>query len=197
MAPVNGYVVLAARHGSSPPGPVTLETYGPDALLTATLAIDEPSGYITAGDDLPTNCAPTVATEPAPPAAQEPPPPPEPAPPTDADQARAAVIEVFERYNDGSRTPEERALDVDDPTGVAEAHHKINETYADRVAGARGSVVDVFFETPTRAAVTYRIDVQGSPLFTDRLGYAVQIDGVWKVTHETACNDIAMGGVDC
>jgi hypothetical protein len=35
------------------------------------------------------------------------------------------------------------------------------------------------------------------PEIPNRIGRVVLVDGTWKVTRETACSDLALGGVIC
>ena len=57
---------------------------------------------------------------------------------------------------------------------------------------------DVVFETATRAAVKYHWDVPGYGMsFYNRFGEVVLVDGTWKVTRESMCQDFALASVQC
>jgi len=58
-------------------------------------------------------------------------------------------------------------------------------------------VEEVRFLNRTTAAVRYTILIPGYsiPKFPDRIGRVVLDDGTSKATHETACADLALGGV--
>ena len=117
--------------------------------------------------------------------------------PADVEAARAEVIAVYLSHYDGSRSAEDRAADVDDPTNIAEATRAIERLFPGAMADARGSVDGVVFVSPTRASVRYRIDLNGSTVVPPSIGVANLVDGVWKVARETVCRDQALGGIDC
>jgi hypothetical protein len=60
-------------------------------------------------------------------------------------------------------------------------------------------VEEVRFLNRTTAAVRYTILIPGYaiPKFSDRIGRVVLDDGTSKATRETACADLALGGVTC
>jgi hypothetical protein len=57
----------------------------------------------------------------------------------------------------------------------------------------------VRFLSPTEAAVRYAILLPdySVPEFPNRIGRVVLIDGVWRITRDTLCADLALGGGDC
>ena len=62
-------------------------------------------------------------------------------------------------------------------------------------------VDEVRFLNPTTAGVryTYTIVLPGYyiPEMPNRIGRVVLADSTWKVTRDTACADLALGGVTC
>jgi hypothetical protein len=47
------------------------------------------------------------------------------------------------------------------------------------------------------AKVTYDLLVNGTPVLSGQIGYAVYVDGQWKVSQVTDCALSHLGGVDC
>ncbi len=86
---------------------------------------------------------------------------------------------------------------LDDATGVAEARAQVQAGgYADDAAGATATIDELVFTTPSESWFRYSIDTPGND-FSNRYGIAVLIDGVWKITRSTVCQDLAMAGGDC
>ena len=69
-------------------------------------------------------------------------------------------------------------------------------TYADQAGNADIVVEDLVFTTPTEAWFRYRIET-GVTVLDDRYGIAREIDGTWKITRGTLCQDLAIAGGDC
>ena len=116
--------------------------------------------------------------------------------PTDAETARAEVIGLMESlYGDGALLSQ---LDrIDDSTGIADALDRLAAgALVDEVESASVSVVELVFATPTTAAFRYSLTTDGYT-FDDRIGFAVEIDGVWKIARDTVCNDLSLGGASC
>jgi hypothetical protein len=86
---------------------------------------------------------------------------------------------------------------IDDTTGVAEAREQVQAGgFAGDAASATADIVELVFTTPTEAWFRYSIDTDGND-FDDRYGIAVFVDGVWKVTRSTVCQDLSLAGGDC
>ena len=86
---------------------------------------------------------------------------------------------------------------IDDPTGVAEAREQVEAGgYAEDAAGAVATVDELVFTAPDEAWFRYSIDTPGIDLY-DRYGIAVVVDGVWKITRDTVCQDLSAAGGDC
>ena len=69
--------------------------------------------------------------------------------------------------------------------------------YADQVAIGHALVRELVFTAPDHAWVLYDVLTGDTPAVTDRFGEAVLVDGTWKVTEATLCQDIALAGITC
>ncbi len=86
---------------------------------------------------------------------------------------------------------------IDDPTGVAEAREQVQAGgYADDAASATATIDELVFTAPDEAWFRYSIDTPGND-FGNRYGIAVLVDGVWKITRATVCQDLSLAGGDC
>jgi hypothetical protein len=86
---------------------------------------------------------------------------------------------------------------IDDPTGVAEARQQVQDGgFADDAAGASATIDELVFTAPDEAWFRYSIDTPGND-FDNRYGIAVLVDGVWKITRSTVCQDLSLAGGDC
>ena len=65
------------------------------------------------------------------------------------------------------------------------------------LAGFSGRVESVVIADPTHADVVYTVLHDGAPQYANRPGKAVKVDGTWKVTRDTECALLAVGGVTC
>jgi hypothetical protein len=143
---------------------------------------------------VPTPATPTVPTRPTTSSLPSPG-----AQPADPAAARAEIEQAFATSYDGGvgDTPEKRAV-VEDPSVLGAAMDQISKgPYAGHVADSDAKVNGIVFTSPTEATVRYEIDIVSSTNFTGRIGQAKLIDGRWKVTRDTTCNDIALSGVTC
>ena len=86
---------------------------------------------------------------------------------------------------------------IDDPTGVAEARAQVQDgVFAEDAANASATIQELVFTAPDEAWFRYSIDTPGND-FDDRYGIAVLVDGVWKITRSTICQDLSLAGGDC
>jgi hypothetical protein len=86
---------------------------------------------------------------------------------------------------------------IDDPTGVAEAREQVQAGgFADDAAGATASIDELVFTAADEAWFRYSIDTPGND-FDNRYGIAVFVDGTWKITRATICQDLSLAGGDC
>ncbi len=116
--------------------------------------------------------------------------------PVDVAAARVEVVGLMESlYGQGRLLAQ---LDrIDDPTGIAEAVEGLGDGgYSDEADSASVTVDELVFTAPTVAVFRYTLTTDGYTL-TDRIGTADEIDGVWKISSGTVCNDLALAGSPC
>ena len=86
---------------------------------------------------------------------------------------------------------------IDDPTGVAEAREEVAAgSFEESAASAEVIVEALVFTAPNEAWFRYRIETSVTTL-RDRFGIARLIDGVWKITRDTICQDLSMASGNC
>ena len=89
------------------------------------------------------------------------------------------------------------AARIDDPSGVAEAREQVrNGGFEEAAANASAIVEELVFTSPEEAWFRYRIETT-SGTFGQRFGIARNIEGTWKITRDTICQDLSMAGGDC
>lgn len=129
----------------------------------------------------------------------EPPPPALPDPgeqPADPAAAEQEIRTTMTALYGGDSDEDDDEL-VDDPTGVADAREQVAETgFEAEAASAVAVVEELVFTAPDEAWFRYRIETSGFDL-TDRYGTAVVVDGTWRITRGTVCQDLAVAGGDC
>jgi hypothetical protein len=111
------------------------------------------------------------------------------------------VTRAVEVASAGTSTPEERRSRIDDDSTDQEALRQqilvhFPQVPLDKITAR---VEEVRFLNRTTAAVRYTIVLPGYsiPEIPNRIGRVVLVDHTWKVTRDTACNDLALGGVTC
>ncbi|MGH9015726.1 MAG: hypothetical protein ACRDZ1_17560 [Acidimicrobiia bacterium] len=121
------------------------------------------------------------------------------APPDNEDAARDAIIRAFTVWGAlGTVEEAEANFDlIDDPHGLRQAIEQAVQNYPYEVSHDTYQVNEVRFLNATEAVVVYDILIDGTPRFPGRIGRAVLIDGTWKITRETACNDLSLPGARC
>jgi hypothetical protein len=121
-------------------------------------------------------------------------------PPRDEAEAREQVIQAVEVASAGASTPEERLSRIQDSEGQVELRQEVLIHFPlvplDKITAR---VDEVRFLNRTTAAVRYTIVLPGYsiPEMPNRIGRVVLVDHTWKVTRDTACADLALGGVSC
>jgi hypothetical protein len=121
-------------------------------------------------------------------------------PPRDKAKAREQVVRAIEVASAGSSTPEERLSRIQDSEGQVELRQEVLVHFPlvplDKITAR---VDEVRFLNRTTAAVRYTIVLPGYsiPEMPNRIGRVVLVDHTWKVTRDTACADLALGGVIC
>jgi hypothetical protein len=100
----------------------------------------------------------------------------------------------------GSSTDQGRLARIQDSEGQVELRQEVLVHFPlvplDKITA---QVDDVRFLNRTTAAVRYTIVLPGYsiPEMPNRIGRVVLVDHTWKVTRDTACADLALGGVTC
>jgi hypothetical protein len=121
-------------------------------------------------------------------------------PPRDKAKARERVIQAVEVASAGSSTDQGRLARIQDSEGQVELRQEVLVHFPlvplDKITA---QVDDVRFLNRTTAAVRYTIVLPGYsiPEMPNRIGRVVLVDHTWKVTRDTACADLALGGVTC
>jgi hypothetical protein len=118
----------------------------------------------------------------------------QPADPATAEaEIRTSMASLYGAIDEGV----DRSVFLDDPTGVAEAREQVQTgAYAEDAASARATIDELVFTAPDEAWFRYSIDTDGND-FDNRYGIAVVVDGVWKITRSTVCQDLSLAGGDC
>jgi len=195
VAPQNGIAVLSAPGEVSTPIDEGDYTYWEDPSPSFELTFEGGAEPVTLGSDgvgnwddpdfresctPPPPALPDAGEQPADPAAAE-------------AEIRAAMTELYGAIGAGA----EGSDLIDDPTGVAEAREQVQEGgFADSAASAVATIDELVFTAPDEAWFRYSIDTNGND-FDNRYGIAVLVDGVWKITRSTVCQDLSMAGGDC
>ncbi len=116
--------------------------------------------------------------------------------PADVDIARVEVTTLMESMY-GSGALLDRLDFIDDPTGVADALAQFEDSaYGDEAASAIAIVEEVVFTSPDTASFRYSVH-SDAYRFDRRVGEAARIDGVWKISRATICNDLAIASAGC
>lgn len=127
----------------------------------------------------------------------QPPPPELPSPgeqPADPAAAEAAVRDVAARVFDGKP---DLGNEFDDITGLQDAVDKVQSgQYADAASKGSIDINGIVFTSPTEAWIRYDLRT-GNGTFPSHFGQAVLIDGVWKLTRQTLCQELGLAGVQC
>ncbi|MGB0112325.1 MAG: hypothetical protein WBP59_03820 [Ilumatobacteraceae bacterium] len=194
-APQNGYVVLSA------PGqaPTEMDEGGGTYWMRA-----EPSFEVTfeGADGVVDVQSQAVGTwnDPEFRASCQPPPPALPdagEQPADPVVAESEITTKMTALYDSTVLLDTDVVYVDDDTGITEAREQIAEgNYSDEASSAQATIEELVFTSPAEAWFRYRVETTGVDLI-DRYGIAVQIDGEWRITRATICQDLAMAGGTC
>jgi hypothetical protein len=123
--------------------------------------------------------------------------------PPDVEAARRGVTEAFWTVYDSDRTPADRLAAIHDPRDIEQLSTVVAAGPAGAAMGAsKSGVTEIVFDRPDHAWVEY--DVVSTSLGPGRTtiggigpGEAVLVDGRWKVTRGTVCNDLALASVRC
>jgi len=195
VAPQNGIAVLTAPGEASTPITDGDYTYWEDPTPSFEVTFDGGAEPITLGsDDVGTWDDPAFRESCTPPPPALPDAGEQPAEPAAAEaEIRAAMTELYGAIGAGA----EGSDLIDDPTGVAEAREQVEEGgFAETAASAVATIDELVFTAPDEAWFRYSIDTD-TGFFDNRYGISVLVDGVWKITRSTVCQDLSMAGGDC
>lgn len=117
--------------------------------------------------------------------------------PADPDAARTAIEQRFASlYGDGA-TEEMRRDMLDDPSGIEDVVDQLVENgFGEEAATSGVTVEDLVFVSPTEAVFSYRLDASGID-WGLQYGRAKFVDGRWKITRGTLCQDLEKAGAVC
>jgi hypothetical protein len=116
--------------------------------------------------------------------------------PTDADAARAAIVKAFTEAFTSSLPVAERRAHVQDSDELGPYMERTAARYRGVVTLQTVTVSDIVFLDIDRAAVTFTMTFEDRPPLT-QAGTAVLDDGEWKVSRDTFCTLILLGGGTC
>ncbi len=117
--------------------------------------------------------------------------------PTDPESAEAEIRTAMTTLYGIVGTGDVGSDLIDDPTGVADAREQVQAGgYADDAASATATIDELVFTAPAEAWFRYSINTDGND-FGNRYGIAVLVDGAWKITRATVCQDLSLAGGDC
>ncbi len=129
----------------------------------------------------------------------EPPPPPLPEAgpqPADPVAAEAAIVELMAALYAETELGSESAF-LDDDTGVLAAREAVQAgSFADAASSVEATIEELVFTDPESATFRYRLETTVGR-FGDRFGTAVVVDGEWRITRDTFCQDLALAGGPC
>ena len=72
----------------------------------------------------------------------------------------------------------------------------VEENFPGAADGASVAVDELVFVDAANAVFRYTLDTPNAT-FSDQLGRARLVDGVWKITRGTLCQDLSHGGGTC
>jgi hypothetical protein len=121
-------------------------------------------------------------------------------PPADEGAARAQIEELFSAY--GGQDPDTQMGLHERPNVWRDANDRFKEEHPDYFEWAKevyGVVHEIVFTAPDRASVRRSLvsDNPDIPAPGERIGEAVLIDGVWKISIESSCSDLLLAGIQC
>jgi hypothetical protein len=145
-------------------------------------------------DSTTTTTVPTVSTTaPSPTAATTTTSPPD----IGAGEDEAAIQQAYERWMD-DQTDAGLDASTEDPDAVRRPSHEGWAQHSpDDLAQYEGRVESITLIDADHARVVYTILHGGQLAFANRTGTAVRLDGAWKVSTDTVCSMLSLGGITC
>ncbi len=118
--------------------------------------------------------------------------------PANVAAATHAVTDAFDIAHSNAQSDDARTAVIDDPTGLPEIWAQNRQgPYKDQIAASVITLDDVVFASATKAYFRYHWETPGYSTYGPRFGEADVVDGTWKVTRASMCQDIALTGVSC
>jgi hypothetical protein len=167
-------------------------------LLVVVLAVGGLAGYAIGRDDAGSD-APAVAVasdgafDRAPRAAA--------LNPVDIEAARRGVEQAYQTAYAGSVPVAERNAAIQEGASLEQLQRDniaiaTSRGYTEeQFAGTTVDVLDVQFIDEDHAVVRFTLSIPGhGDVLVDRVGYAIRVDGEWKVALRTACDLLSLGG---
>ena len=119
------------------------------------------------------------------------------APPADQAGARAAIEAAFHRVFEAAANAN-AAPDIEGGQALSDAERKqLQQGYGDITGKLKVRVNDFRFLSPTEAALSFDLLLNGQPITATTVGRAVLVNGRWKVGRATFCEVVGRGGIQC
>ena len=110
--------------------------------------------------------------------------------------AKAEIVETMTALYMGGE-PETDHLRLDNTRGVDQARQQVADgPYVEAASTAEVYVEDVVFTSPEEATFRYRLETSAG-VFLERFGDARVVDGTWRITRRTFCDDLSLAGGSC
>ena len=118
--------------------------------------------------------------------------------PADVAGATSAVTDAFNVAHSNVQPDDARTAVIDNPAGLPEIWAQNRQgPYKDQIAASVITLDEVVFASETKAYFQYHWDTPGYSSYGPRFGEAVLVDGTWKVTRASMCQDITLTGASC
>jgi hypothetical protein len=119
--------------------------------------------------------------------------------PADAEAAEAAIRAAFAQvFDNGPQAAADPLAAVQDGAVLSGALAEVRSRFPMEAATSRVAVGRIVFLDEVRAAVIFRFVVRTALAgFGSQLGYAVRVQGEWKVARDTYCRVLGWAGVQC
>ncbi len=202
-----GWIVLASSVKSLPivrhPVPLLTDVAGP----LGQLSVIDHSGHrhslgtvtSTSGASAFTACFTRGSPGPTVPETAPPPTLPQPtgAPPADQAGAQRAIEAAYHRVFEAAANAN-AAPDIEGGQALSDAERKqLQQGYGDITGKLKVRVNDFRFLSPTEAALSFDLLLNGQPITATTVGRAILVNGQWKVARATFCDIVGRGGIQC
>ncbi|HEX4530344.1 MAG TPA: hypothetical protein VIA11_13155 [Acidimicrobiia bacterium] len=122
--------------------------------------------------------------------------------PANVEAANAEIEQAFHSAFDGGVDPRQRADAIQNAASIESLTQSATQNAArfgytaEQLAGTTTSVLATRFIDSTHAIVQFSITIPGhGEILRDRVGYAVLVDGRWKVALRTECDLLSLDGL--